>query len=229
MKSILLFQFWIISFCVAGQCHPSTFATDVYYPNSTHSPTTYTGYEYLCGPNTVVYDTLEQGCHFIYVNALCTLFLKPTIACNAQSEVWLKSNSTLNVVQGTPGLLKIYYEAGAVINNPSAVTIYSTICTSISFPTINCTTTAILESINESDLFEIYPNPATTVLTIVQNNSERPSQVDIINCLGQMVKEELLIGNKRFNVSIADLPNGIYTVNLFQQAHRSSKRLVISK
>ncbi|MEO6303622.1 MAG: T9SS type A sorting domain-containing protein [Bacteroidia bacterium] len=226
MPSIFVLAFGIAN----GQtsCNPTTAPLQVYYPNTVNSPTVNSVNEYLCGPNTIVYDTLEQGCHFVYVNALSTLFLKPTISCAAQSEVWVKSNSTLNVVPGSAGLLQIYFESGAIINNPFAVTIYSTMCTSISFPTVNCTSTGLTEKTSQNNSFDVYPNPAEDNLSIkIFGNTV--NQAQIINTIGQVLKETEII-NPINDIDIKDLPNGVYILSLKgQNSSVNSKYFIISR
>ena len=231
MRKLYILFFIITTFYVKGQnnCNPTYSPAVIFYPNSTNSPTTNFGYEFLCGPNTTVYDTLEQGCHFIYVNSGCTLFLKPTFSCLAQSEVWLKNNSVLNIVQGA-GLIQIYYELGAIINNQYSVTISSTSCTAITFPIVNCTVTGLVENNFGNNIFETYPNPVNDKLNIKFSSNEKEiTKLQIINCVGQVVKE-IDLENDTSTININDLRNGIYVLNIKSKSSLYvSKRFIVEK
>ncbi len=230
MKFYLLLIFVSIFFFAKGQtyCNPTTAPTDIYYSNSTSTPTNVSGSEYLCGPNTIVYDTLEFGCHFVYVNPFCTLFFKPTYSCAAASYIWLKNNSILNLVQGS-GPTFVFYEPGAVINNPFSVIISSQTCTSISFPTVNCTPTGLNQNKPDNNFFEIYPNPANDILNIKLSMGETETRIEILNCFGQIVKTENIIENNADRILVNDLPNGIYTLCLTNSNTRITNRFIISR
>ncbi|MCQ2318417.1 MAG: M28 family peptidase [Bacteroidales bacterium] len=59
--------------------------------------------------------------------------------------------------------------------------------------------------------FEIYPNPATEMLTII-NNSNIGTEVEIVNMVGQVVKRFEISDKKELNVS--DLESGVYFVKM---------------
>ncbi|MDO5341194.1 MAG: M28 family peptidase [Bacteroidia bacterium] len=59
--------------------------------------------------------------------------------------------------------------------------------------------------------FTIYPNPATEMLTII-NNSSIETEVEIVNMIGQIVKKVEIIDRKELNVS--DLESGVYFVKM---------------
>ncbi|MBA3682280.1 MAG: T9SS type A sorting domain-containing protein [Bacteroidetes bacterium] len=226
MKTLLALVFFIFTITLKSQCAPSTFPTDIYYPNSSSTPTNVSGPEYLCGPNTIVYDTVEIGCRFVYVNPFCTLYFKPTLSCAAASYIWLKSNSTLNLAQGS-GPTFVFYESGAIINNPFAVTISSQTCTSITFPTINCSPTSLIKE-DFKIWMQIYPNPASEILNVNLSTAENNSRIEILNCYGQAVVKENIVGYN-IRIPVNNMPNGIYTLNLISLSSRTSKRFVVSK
>lgn len=58
--------------------------------------------------------------------------------------------------------------------------------------------------------FTIYPNPATEMLTIINNSSG--TEVEIVNMIGQIVKKVEIIDRKELNVS--DLESGVYFVKM---------------
>ena len=59
--------------------------------------------------------------------------------------------------------------------------------------------------------FAIYPNPATEMLTII-NNSNIGTEVEIVNMIGQVVKRCEIIDRKELNIS--DLESGVYFVKM---------------
>lgn len=59
--------------------------------------------------------------------------------------------------------------------------------------------------------FTIYPNPATEMLTII-NNSNIETEVEIVNIIGQIVKRFEIIDRKELNIS--DLEGGVYFVKM---------------
>lgn len=223
MRKFLTVITVIISLFTNGQnnCNPTTIPTDIYYPNSITTPTNNFGREYLCGPNTLVYDTIEYGCHFVYVNSGCTLFFKPTVSCAAASYIWLKNNSILNIVQGI-GPTFIFHETNATINNPYLVTVSSYSCASITFPTVNCIPNGIKENNSNTSTFEIYPNPAFDKLNIEFTFGEKEfTKAEIINSIGQVIKEiDLSYTNKKATININELQNGVYVLKLSSRGTR---------
>lgn len=64
---------------------------------------------------------------------------------------------------------------------------------------------------NCENIFAIYPNPATEMLTII-NNSNFNTEVEIVNMVGQLVKRFEIIDKKELNIS--DLESGVYFVKM---------------
>ncbi|MCW3083275.1 MAG: BNR/Asp-box repeat protein [Bacteroidetes bacterium] len=83
-------------------------------------------------------------------------------------------------------------------------------------------TTGEVEFANET-VFEMYPNPATDVLTIT-TDTKNPV-VEIYNVLGEKVGGYQITTNKN-EISIADLKSGIYFVTLLVDGKRVTKKLV---
>ena len=203
----------------------------IYYPNSINTPTSlpFGCTEYLCGPNTVVNDTLMHGCK-IYVSNNCTLTLKTKCSvCPGVTSVYLQGNSVLNILPGNCSNFYFLYEPTATINNPMNVTISSNTVTTISWPTVNCIANGIKSKNLENENIVLYPNPANDILNIEFNleNKEMFSKIRILNNLGQVIREEELRNN---SINIKDLPNGVYYLNLFSDKSGSvSKRFVIAR
>ena len=226
-RKLFLVLFGILVFTIKSQQLPSgcnqstTTINTVFYPNAittiTSTPSNYSGM-YLCGPNTIVYDTSNisntSDCRSALVCANCTLVTNASF-CSNTHLYFIKSNATFIYSGYANNQVQIYYEPGAVIlfNNTIANT-YS--CSSLSFPTINCIPNAIQESIQNNNIFTVYPNPADDILHISVNlDLEKEfTKIEILNNLGQIIREEeILFKNKNVSVKTNELPNGFYFLN----------------
>lgn len=212
MRRLLLIIILLSTFLVKGQPTCSTTGTlgDIFYPNTVSTPTfASNGNQYLCGPNTVVYDTISIGCLFVHVNTGSTLYFNKGCPQTIVGYVWLKNNSTLNILAGCPPGLRVFYEPLAIINNPTAVPIWSVACASLTFPAINCAT-SIEESENEKKI-SVYPMPASNILNItIDKNEFKNSKLEIINSLGQtVIKTEF-----KNQIDVSELASGFYTLLL---------------
>lgn len=211
MKYYLLIILFLSLTLLKGQptCSSVSSGGDIFYPNTISTPTFATnGVQYLCGPNTIVYDTVSIGCLWVHVNTGSTLYYNKGCPQTIGGVVWLKNNSTLNILAGCPGLT-VYYEPLAIINNTAAIAINSVACTSVIFPPINCTT-GIEESENDN-MVSIYPIPTSNTLNIlVYKNGLKNQQIEIVNLLGQTVlKTEF-----KNQIDVSELPSGFYTLLL---------------
>jgi len=222
MKKISLLIFVLLNSIILGQsnCNFTYTPTEIFYPNSSYTPTTSStasDIQYLCGPNTVVYDTIVHSC-YIYVNANCTLTIKPNCGyCPATINVWLKNNSVLNIVTGNCSLLNVIKEPLATINNTNSVMYTSNTCSAMSFPTVNCSATGIKSFENESDRVSLYPNPVNETLQLnYENFSDNDNyKIGIYNSIGQLIKEEeLTFKNQTATINTKDLQNGVYVLKL---------------
>jgi len=231
MRLLLIILLFITSYFVKAQasCAFTPTLGDVFYANTVSTPTSApTGVQILCGPNTVVYDTLSIGCLFVHVNTGCTLFYNKGCPQTIGGIVWLKNNSTLNILAGSPGLT-VYYEPLATINNPASIAISSYSCASITFPAINCAT-GINESAKSESTFFVYPNPSSSSINIeFFKSNTKTADISIFNQLG-----ELMIERKNWNVSekqinTETLSNGIYFIEINTEQGKHTEKLVINR
>lgn len=79
-------------------------------------------------------------------------------------------------------------------------------------PPARCKSSVSVESVETSQLFSIYPNPAKTVLNIETNNN-RLFTFMIYNSLGQLVKTGN-VGSDTTSIAIGELTNGFYSILL---------------
>lgn len=74
-----------------------------------------------------------------------------------------------------------------------------------------------------------FPNPASDQLNLSFDSETAFIKIFIYNSIGQLIKEEeIIFENKTATINTKDLPNGIYTLQLFDSA-QSDKSLIISK
>jgi hypothetical protein len=83
--------------------------------------------------------------------------------------------------------------------------------------------------INLNNAFNLYPNPASNSI-IINGNDIKNNDVllNIYNTIGTLVKTEMLKQNNQ-NVTIGDLPNGIYIVEMKSTDFIKSQKLIIKK
>ena len=83
--------------------------------------------------------------------------------------------------------------------------------------------------------FSVFPNPTTGEFTIKYTVLKRADvTVDILDMKGTIVKSVVNVnaqfeGNYNIPVSAADLPNGIYMVNLINNGKRYTEKLIVDK
>ncbi len=241
MKKLYLLSLLIMSVFATSQtfCSIGLPPDYTFYPNTT-TVQTFTGFGAvvsLCGPNTILYDTVSPmgGCRIVYLNS-GTKYQANNIGCPTNNEIYAKNNST--VVVTADAQATIYYEPNATIinmvTNPGGINTVS--CTSISFPTVSCNASGIKSnSLNNENLI-LYPNPAQDQINLsFENNNKDVKKVSIYNSLGELIREqELIFKNKNAVINTKDLPNGVYFLQLFDSAQSDSmrslsKRFVIAR
>lgn len=91
------------------------------------------------------------------------------------------------------------------------------------------TITGIKSSFNTNDEWNVYPNPSTGALYIVNSSSvKEESQIQVINSIGQSVLEETITSNYK-NIDLSKLNNGVYFVKIVSDKQSVIKRVVLSK
>ncbi len=98
--------------------------------------------------------------------------------------------------------------------------------------TDNPSDTEDLLDVSENSL-EVFPNPASEVLIIDLDlvQTSREVSFELMNLNGQLVKRTVHdnVSTGRFNMTVADLPSGVYTLNARSEAGFISKKVVITK
>ena len=98
--------------------------------------------------------------------------------------------------------------------------------------TDNVSDTEDLLDISENSL-EVFPNPASEVLIIDIDLVQASNEVsfELMNLNGQLVRRMIQdnVKKERFNMTVSDLPSGVYTLNARSEAGFVSKKVVITK
>lgn len=212
----------------SSYCNPTDMPVEIFSPNSTATPTANIGLQYLCGPNTIVYDTIgPQYCREVYINNNSTLYLLS--GCPATDFIWVKNGCTLNIKSGSVGIIEIVAEPGAIINHPSgphSYTSYTIACTSITYPNINCATGIIENNLGYD--FKLYPNPTNSILNIKLDNvlDSEVFRIRLTDALGR----EITTTDYKSRLDISFLENGIYFVQISKNKSLLwTDKLMISK
>lgn len=83
---------------------------------------------------------------------------------------------------------------------------------------------------NSKEAYTVFPNPATTVINIVCNNSHKLKSVQIFNQLGEVIDEEKDLNDERpFAVDVEALDSGFYILKLNTVEGSVTKKITISK
>ncbi len=91
------------------------------------------------------------------------------------------------------------------------------------------TVTGISTQSNSNDGWNVYPNPSTGALYIVNSSSvKEASQVQVLNAIGQTILEETITSNYK-NIDLSKLTNGVYFVKITSDKSYTVKRVVLSK
>ena len=86
---------------------------------------------------------------------------------------------------------------------------------------------SISENIDNIIRFDLYPNPASNIVTIkIRNNNQKSVSIEIINSLGHLIMQK---SDFKSNVSIdiSNYPSGIYFVRIHSNEIISTKKLII--
>lgn len=201
-----------------GNCDESNASINTIFPPN--SNTTYTGnsiYQenlFLCGPNTVVYDTLLilGNCRTTYLSSGSKYYFQRG-SCSYNNCILAKSNSTLIILPQVSNAI-LYYEPGAIIINQSISSNINYVnCNSLVFPNVNCNINGLFQIGNESHELEIYPQPSKDFLNLKFDTNVVNEFYDFIiyNNLGEFIKQQTIeINNKQATIRTENLTDGVY-------------------
>jgi len=148
-----------------------------------------------------------------------TSFSSPILA-GVVASLWQARPQTTNAQ-----LMQIVKESATLYNNPTPEMGYG-------IPNFENALQALLELGVHDNLYNnnilLYPNPATTTLTVQLKNMEFPQEISIYNVLGLLVKKDVLT-NEITTLSVESLPVGMYMVTIVTNDKRFSYKLIKSK
>lgn len=225
MKYILTLFFALFGVSSFGQCSPSQTPQTVFAANSTYTYVNQQGPLYLCGPNTILWDTI--GCYWnVYCNPSTTLNLRGS-NCATLISVSMKNGSVLNVLQGSSPVM-IYYEAGAIINDPFNLA-NSWMCQiTITFPNVMSCSVGLKELKKEFVAFHTWPNPTGESINFefFDLNNETV-ELSIYDQVGKVVfyKPSWQTSDKKLQTNFLD--NGSYFLNIKTNSGQQTQKLVI--
>jgi len=221
MKHSLTLFFFFLGVLVFGQCSPTVVAQTVFYPNTTSTHSSQPGPHFLCGPNTVLWDTVS--CVSVMCNPSTTLHLKQ-VCLALGGNIYLKSGAVLNLLGGAP--TGVIYEPGAIINDPFSLAITST-CSSLTFPNANCST-GLHENSGLQPLLSIWPNPSNDfiIFDILDPNC-LSAEVTIFDQLNKIVfyNPSWRTADKKLATDLFD--SGTYFVSIRTTAGQQTLKLLV--
>jgi hypothetical protein len=89
--------------------------------------------------------------------------------------------------------------------------------------------TSVQEQTAKKTLFNLYPNPASDIVTLnIGNTNNTDLTLNIYNVIGTLVKSEMLKQNTR-QINIGDLNNGVYMLSIKANDRTENKRLIIQR
>jgi hypothetical protein len=213
-------------------CDQSTTAiSTIYYPNTTSNiTTTVTNFNatYLCGPNTIVYDTAGYyGCRLMLISSSSTL-ISSSPTCLMVDFYYVKNGGTLIIKSNANGFgFRVYYEPLANIIDNSSGGVQTFSCSSLLFPSVNCFT-GINEQGEKNNFLKIWPNPTSTRINIgITGTYFQSAEVIIINQIGEIVFE-----NKQFSLTNKEIPvdnfkDGVYFIQVKTKDRQQREKFVI--
>ncbi len=178
----------------------------------------------LCGPNTVVYDTLHDTLNqpireMVFVGGYSKYVGKGINHLDANA-IYVKSTATLELRPAVTqnSILFLIVEPGATILNFSGFPFYNIdTCSSLIFPP-GCSSTGVLDNVNSKlEALRLWPNPAKEYLHLDYSfvGEEPPIIINLYNSYGQLVQEQKpVFESKKTTIPIGSLDSGLYLLEL---------------
>lgn len=91
--------------------------------------------------------------------------------------------------------------------------------------TINIVQTTGMQKVHQSDVFTLYPNPASDFVTLITNSTKsKDLEIKFYNKVG-----ELIMTTNQDHINVSDLSNGIYILVITSKMATVSQKLIISR
>lgn len=89
-----------------------------------------------------------------------------------------------------------------------------------------CPIATSVDSNTEENSISVYPNPTTNSLSLSFEKTLKAASIKIISVSGQLIKEEKNISGNNVNVSVSDMPAGLYFIETNNQGSVSHSRFI---
>ncbi len=91
---------------------------------------------------------------------------------------------------------------------------------------IDCTNQGVVSAGSTAEEIEVFPNPASNILTVkIKNNTRQKSVLEIKDMLGQNLYIELL-QTPVINIDVSHYPSGIYFINIKNATQSINKKFI---
>jgi hypothetical protein len=77
--------------------------------------------------------------------------------------------------------------------------------------------------------YKVYPNPATSQLTVEIEGQASFENLELIDALGRVLVRESLNDSGKNTIDLTNIPSGMYVVRLYGKAHQATESLWIRK
>lgn len=174
----------------------------------TNKPTAFCGYYRAQGMMT----STDSVFVLVYLTKNGVLVGKGKFSANGNQASWTNFCANITYYSAlTPDTVRIRFTpSGMLAGNGTSFTSQT-----IYFDIDNCSfsaPTAVADLATQVSSFNVYPNPANEKL-IIQAEVNNALEVEIYNCLGQLVKKQNIQSGKN-TIPVTDLEAGIYFVKL---------------
>lgn len=178
------------------------------------------------------------GCRFPSVSCLTVVPL-PTLTVSGSTNVCIGSSNILNASGASTYTWNNGSNNASILVTPTNTTTYSVTGTSSASCTnsasISLYTNACLEIgtyKNKTSFLSLFPNPCSSILNIgvPESISSDLFTLRILNSFGETIKEESLnLYGTKAEITIEDLPEGVYLLHLKSDSGTMSKPFVIER
>jgi hypothetical protein len=87
----------------------------------------------------------------------------------------------------------------------------------------------MIKEINSNSSITIYPNPASDIVTMnIDNTDKADLTLNIYNIIGALVKSEIIKQNQQ-QINVGDLDNGIYMIEIKSKEWIENQKLIIKR
>jgi hypothetical protein len=87
--------------------------------------------------------------------------------------------------------------------------------------------TGISSDLSLENQISIFPNPATDVVTFVSDGTSQITGIEIYNASGSLIKNNVGLHTKNYQINIKEFPTGIYIVNVLLKEGVVTRKLIV--